>query len=417
MRGYQTLLGFSLCSILLTGCMNDAPAANSLESFQPLETPVYGYTEEEETLVAVTDIEEMFQSSELTVEDEIITFTWEEFSFTFETGETDAQINGETTTINAPARPIQSEAYIPIEPVLENFNVDYETDGQMLQFPSKTSEEMFNIHRKPITSAYKYEPEALYGLMYHDFSPEEDIQRENAQVSPGNFQKQMEALIEGGYETVTDEDIVRFREEDDFLLPEKPVLIAMDDGYQSNYEYAFPILEELGLRASVYPNVERNDTAQERFLSWDEMKEMQESGVMNIQAHSYDHHDTVDGYNIDGEKRSNRSLFVMLEEDESEAAYEARIREDLGLAKERLEDELGHDVHSFTFPFGQFNDVLMDVAEDLGYDLMITIYPNKNTPDDLDDKLFHRMNVPNGYDGEKLLERLNELEPWEDESA
>ena len=85
-------------------------------------------------------------------------------------------------------------------------------------------------------------------LMYHHFTDEPEL---GTMVSSGRFREQMAALQEAGFQTVT---LPQVREYvySGAPLPEKPVLITMDDGYASNLTIAAPVLEELGFCATVF---------------------------------------------------------------------------------------------------------------------------------------------------------------------
>ena len=76
-------------------------------------------------------------------------------------------------------------------------------------------------------------------LMYHHFDQQSKSQ---TVVSQETFRRQIEALKNAGYETVNLQQIKRFVC-DKGQLPQKPILITMDDGYRSNLEIAAPILE------------------------------------------------------------------------------------------------------------------------------------------------------------------------------
>ena len=77
-------------------------------------------------------------------------------------------------------------------------------------------------------------------LMYHHFA--DDVQNDMI-VSKDTFEMHMRALSESGYTTVTFDELIAYVE-DGRPLPEKPICITMDDGYLSNREIAFPILQK-----------------------------------------------------------------------------------------------------------------------------------------------------------------------------
>ncbi|MFO7538881.1 MAG: polysaccharide deacetylase family protein [Chloroflexota bacterium] len=129
-------------------------------------------------------------------------------------------------------------------------------------------------------------------LMYHYISvppPDADIYRVDLSVHPDNFRAQMAYLAENGYTTVDLYDLSRTitnRQE----LPEKPVIITIDDGYLDAYENAFPILQEYGMTATIFVITELVDREHPGYATWPMLKEMAEAGI-RIEPHSKTHSD------------------------------------------------------------------------------------------------------------------------------
>ena len=101
------------------------------------------------------------------------------------------------------------------------------------------------------------------------------------------FDQQMAYLAEEGYHTITLDEMMDAAESG-APLPAKPVVITLDDGYVDNYEYAYPILKKYGFKATiflindftgVYPN----------YLTWEQIHEMQDSGLINFESHTMTH--------------------------------------------------------------------------------------------------------------------------------
>ena len=121
-------------------------------------------------------------------------------------------------------------------------------------------------------------------LNYHQIN---DTENNALTVKVEQFDKQMQYLADNGYHTITPADMLDCWENGK-QLPDKPVIITFDDGYRDNYINAFPILEKYGLKASIflitdyvslYPN----------YVTWDMAKEMQESGLIDLESHTLSH--------------------------------------------------------------------------------------------------------------------------------
>ena len=132
-------------------------------------------------------------------------------------------------------------------------------------------------------------------LMYHHFAQESPY---GTIVSFDKFREQMTALRDAGYQAVTIPQIIDYVE-NETPLPEKPVLITMDDGYTSNLVNAAPVLEELGLRATVFVigvnegeeiYIHNGEPLSPPRFSYEEAAPWVEKGVIDVQSHTFDMH-------------------------------------------------------------------------------------------------------------------------------
>ncbi len=93
----------------------------------------------------------------------------------------------------------------------------------------------------------------------------------------------------------------------DFVTPQNSVALSFDDGYLDNWVYLFPLLKKYNVKATIFVNPEFIDSREiirEQylkeldtihqfksigFLSWNEIIEMEKSGLVDIQSHSMSH--------------------------------------------------------------------------------------------------------------------------------
>ena len=132
-------------------------------------------------------------------------------------------------------------------------------------------------------------------------------------------------------------------------FPDRSFVITFDDGYRNVYEAAFPILQELGLTATVFLTVGPSgaEASPQRFpplggrpmLSWAEVREMAAAGL-EFGAHTLTHPDL---------KR--------LSPDQAET--------EIAESKKRIEDALGTPVEGFAYPFGRYDPVSVEIVRGL----------------------------------------------------
>lgn len=199
-------------------------------------------------------------------------------------------------------------------------------------------------------------------LCYHHLAPmEEGLQDNNNAVLPvDQFRKQMSYLHNQGYYTATMEELRGFLK-GEFELPKKTVVITFDDGYESNHTYAFPILKEYGLKATIFlagkSILDYEDGSQGVIpkLSKNQIKEMLESGMIFFENHSFDMHKYIDNKPAARVKNINE-----IEEDFKN--YQGFV-EQLGIP----------DPIAIAYPFGYSNKKVVNAAEKSGYRLGLTI--------------------------------------------
>ena len=104
-------------------------------------------------------------------------------------------------------------------------------------------------------------------------------------ITPSDFSTQMAYLINNGYIPITPDELESGLN-GEIELPEKPVLITFDDGYDDNYLNAFPILKGYGIRATIF--VVPAFVGKKNYLTWEQIKEMSDNGI-SIQSHNLNH--------------------------------------------------------------------------------------------------------------------------------
>ena len=217
-------------------------------------------------------------------------------------------------------------------------------------------------------------------LMYHHFAenPENDMT-----ISPEVFREQIKALADAGYRAVDTADLIAYVRRG-IELPEKPVLITMDDGYLSNYEIAWGILEEYGMKATIFPigstfgNREfYKDTEYpiKPHFDFDEAREMLASGVIDIQSHTYDMHAWPP---FEEDNPGARSDMLPLD-GESEEAYAAAVRSDLETYDAIRKREFGEDFRALAYPSGLFTDYTEILVHGAGIEVTFSTEAGKNT--------------------------------------
>jgi hypothetical protein len=104
------------------------------------------------------------------------------------------------------------------------------------------------------------------------------------------LEPRLQYLVENGYRTVTSDEIARLAI--DRVSPgSRAVALTFDDGWASAWTVAMPLLRQYGLRAILFAIPGRITEAEDHgpFVTWTQLRAMHESGVMDIQSHTWSH--------------------------------------------------------------------------------------------------------------------------------
>ena len=206
-------------------------------------------------------------------------------------------------------------------------------------------------------------------LMYHHIAECETYN--TMTVSPQRFEADMVFLRDNGFTPLLPADLEAILQ-GEMPLPARPVMITFDDGYESNYLTAFPILKQAGMKAtiSLITQLVRTEDGKGSgwALSWKQCKEMYDSGLVDFGSHSWSLHNNENSLQlIPGGVNG-----IMRLPDESHEDYMARAGGDLQRSVETIESTLGSHVRLYTYPFGATDTWFFPLLEEQGISLAVT---------------------------------------------
>lgn len=191
--------------------------------------------------------------------------------------------------------------------------------------------------------------EKLPILIYHNVTTNADLVLKDptVHIAADVLEEHLTTLINAGYNTISMSDYYAWRKNNK-PLPKNPVLITFDDGYISNYELAFPLFQKYNLKATIFVIASRMgaDNVEFPHFSWAQAREMEKSGLVKIESHSFTHPDF------------------------STLSYAQTVVE-MRLAKFAIETNLGKECISFAYPYGKMNPASTAVAKSAGYKMVL----------------------------------------------
>ncbi len=197
------------------------------------------------------------------------------------------------------------------------------------------------------------------------------------EITPSGFERQLRWLRDSGFQCLSSHQLLAHLRGTN-PAPKKSVVITFDDGYADNWVYAFPLLKKYQARAIIFVvtgslnttsrcrmtspeggrilDTRSAERAEAGFLNWDEVKNMVNSGLVEIGSHTHTHRDFI-----------------------GNSTYK-------DLAQELRQSRLAIETHAkfppalFAWPWGEFKNEWLPLLRDAQYQMAFTTRVGPNTP-------------------------------------
>lgn len=220
----------------------------------------------------------------------------------------------------------------------------------------------------PALSAVEPAQTALPVIMYHGLLKDPQMAGQYV-LSPADFEADILYLQQCGYQTVSMRQVIDYVLYDG-ALPEKPVLLTLDDGCLNNLTYLPDILERTDACALVsvvgqYAQLftDHPDPAPSyAYMSWEEIAALAATGRVEIGNHSW-------GFHAQTPRRGSTRLAG-----ESDARYRSVLTEDAQRLQDALSQNCGLKPLVYTYPYGQISDGADEILRDMGFCATLSCY-------------------------------------------
>jgi peptidoglycan/xylan/chitin deacetylase (PgdA/CDA1 family) len=164
-------------------------------------------------------------------------------------------------------------------------------------------------------------------------------------VTPENFTAQLDYLQENGYHVIPLAQLVDYLEGRQATLPPRAVVITVDDGWSCAYTQIAPQLRKRGMPFTlfVYPHIVGRGL---HAVTWDQVAELAREGV-DVESHTFTH-----------------SFLTRLDA--------PALQRELSESRQEIEKRIGKPARFLSYPYGDYNRSVMDLAAQDGYQAAVT---------------------------------------------
>lgn len=294
-------------------------------------------------------------------------------------------------------------------------------DGQPMvpaAFLESTFQSKLEWTLKDADSSGIYYSDKVAVLMYHDISHAQVLKANKKEAESSIkldlFKQQMKLLKDDGFHVISIDQYADFIENNG-TVPDNAVLLTFDDGYESFYTEAFPVLKQYHYPAVnfvIVSGAEQADKPNQKGrpkMTWEQMREMQKSG-MSFYNHTYDSH-KYGVMRADGLMKPVLTRHQYLKKEqrvETDEEYHTRVKTDLEKAEKRLKEELGNTKGIIAFPYGAYNAEVLEIIKEAGISLSFTVKEGINGRGQTNG--FRVNGAREGESARQLMEKLKALD-------
>lgn len=204
-------------------------------------------------------------------------------------------------------------------------------------------------------------------IMYHNISPKPSLTGQYC-VSVKEFEKDLINIGNSGYTPVSIQQLISYYNNSE-PLPEKPIVITFDDGQESFYKYAFPLLKKynycavmniVGSFTDQYTQI-NDHNVDYSYLNWTEVQQLYNSKIVEIGNHTYNMHEITALRKGCGIKKGQEPL-----------EYCNELNADIGMLQERLKAFTGETAYIFAYPYGHISQQAPEIIKQMGFQAMLT---------------------------------------------
>ncbi|HEY8034607.1 MAG TPA: poly-beta-1,6-N-acetyl-D-glucosamine N-deacetylase PgaB [Methylobacter sp.] len=233
-------------------------------------------------------------------------------------------------------------------------------------------------------------------------------------VSVDHLEEHLAWLKKNGYKIISVQNVLDAAEGKN-SIPDKSVLLTFDDGYQSFYTRVFPILKKYHYPATValigtwIEGIDTPDEPGKQLLTWDQVREMVKSGLVEMASHTYDlHKSAIANPQGDSQAATVTRLYDMATgRYETDEQYRERIHLALRKSAEFIFQHAGVWPRVMVWPYGEYNNIALAASREAGMSMTMGLIDGFNTVANID--VLRRLIMTDNPDVRQFAEIVSKL--------
>lgn len=243
--------------------------------------------------------------------------------------------------------------------------------------------------------------------MYHHVLEEDSSLLGDYVISRQELESDLQWLQKAGYTPVSPDQLIAYAAGEG-ELPQNPILLTFDDGYESFFANAYPLLQKyqmpavvsvIGRYSDLYSQPDAVRHLNYSHLDWDQVKTLSQSPYVSIGSHSYNMHDAAGQESRSGAKKLPG---------ETNEHYAQVFTADTQKIHEAITDATGKEPTLYAYPFGFYTAQSEEILKSLGYQITLSCESrvSRITRDPSSLFLLGRFNRPHGLSSQDFFARM-----------